>query len=213
MKQIIIALTLLIANTTLAQEIKPELESKVESKIVYGIGGSLVVNGHYTSDDLTISSTSGSYSANYDVTNGFSLDLSAMKSEQNSWGFLGVLSLGQERKIDGGAVAGVAVSMPNTKFRTHSISANTVYRWDKFYLPFGLNYSTTSISGDATITSVSGGLGYQLGAGYFIDENLAVDYTAIHSLVKINGKSGNTLYNYGNGYLTEVHIGLKYYFK
>lgn len=208
---LLIASTLLITHTAFAQEVEP----KTESKIIYGVGGSIVLNSHYTTSDLTISSTSGSYSANYDLSNGFSLDLSAMKAEQNNWGFLGVLSLGQSRKIDGGAVAGTAISTSGdeTKFTTHTIAGNAVYRWDKFYLPFGLNYNTTTISGDSTITSVSGGLGYQLGAGYFIDENLSVDYTAIHSLVKINGKSGNTTYNYGNGYLTEVHVGLKYYFK
>lgn len=207
MKRLLIASILIFISTAFAQENVDEYE------IMYGLGGSIVLNSHYTTNDLTLSSASGSYSANFDLSNGIAVEGSIIKTKKNAWGLSGVLSLGQQRSVDGGVVAGVAVNNSTLKISSHSISGNALYRWDNLFLPFGLNFNATSISNDPTITSVSGGIGYQIGAGYFINENVAIEYTAIHTSVKINGKSGNTIYNYGNGFLTEAHIGFKYYFK
>lgn len=96
-----------------------------------------------------------------------------------------------------------------------NVYANVVYRWEQFYIPFGLNSSGVGVSDPPVpLKELTGGMGAQVGIGHEFHKNFAVE--GLLRVLSVNGKkqtdsvSGTT--NVGSGTLSGAQIGLKAHF-
>ena len=94
-------------------------------------------------------------------------------ASKNSWGWGGGISFTSFTwdKATGGGIT------TNTTGSTNVLSPfiNAVYRWDKIFIPFGLNISSLAHNGASTFMSANkGGLGGQLGVGIILNENFTL---------------------------------------
>jgi hypothetical protein len=178
--------------------------SKIEFKNITATAGNL--------------SGTGSMTMNSDSAAGLGIDFT--QSESNDWGWSAGASYDSERKINsmnltlnGTSGSGVYVLKPTFSFVL--LYANAMYRWGKFYLPFGLNYSipTFNRSADAVGTlSVGGALGAQFGGGFQASERVSVE--VLNRIVGVTATStaGAYAYDYGTGYSGGLQLNLKYSF-
>lgn len=161
-------------------------------------------------DSATISGTSGySYELEYD--NSFSIEADARYLPQNSWGFITGLTYDFDRKLNTATLTGNGVSSSEDgqgrKLRTTVAYASAVYRWEKFYLPFGLNYSDVTIT-PSTNLSISGSVGVQLGIGYYVKDNFAIEAISRTLTARLKAPTSD----FGTGHLTSIMLTAKYIF-
>ncbi|RYZ63277.1 MAG: hypothetical protein EOP05_23910 [Proteobacteria bacterium] len=95
---------------------------------------------------------------------------------------------------------------------TSRVYANAIYRWDAFYLPFGINFLLPKVEdGPLIFKNKSGSVGGQVGAGYYVHENFATEFVVRASHVNLGGvASGTNYYSYGDGYLFSANLIAKF---
>jgi hypothetical protein len=177
-----------------------------------GVGASLNTSATLHFNQVTVSTGVGSYIVEMQAEDVASIELEARNMDQQSWGFIGGLTYDFERKFTGGRITGFGgtVTLGSTdpaKLKTSVLSANAAYRWENFYLPFGLNYSFVKYTPPASFTgevSVGGGLGGQLGVGYYISDSIVLEATSRAVLVKLKSTSSSGDVDYGTGYLSSL---------
>ena len=91
---------------------------------------------------------------------------------------------------------------------------NALYRFNQFYIPFGVNFSAPILEYQNTSTTleVTGGVGVQFGLGYFINDSLAAEFFVRSIGLTLTADSGTTKAEYGRGTLTGAGFGFKYLF-
>lgn len=191
-----------------------------ESSWQFALGGSLSLSSSARFDSITVSNTAGTLTAQLDYSNSISLELEARNMKANSWGFVGGLSLDREQEITGGTISGAGSFVVLTggnpsKIQTNTIYGSAVYRWNQFYLPFGLNISSvkyTPPSGYTGTASAKGGVGGQLGVGYYFSENFALEGHSRAIGLKLSGANSGSTFDYGDGFLSRLVITGKYIF-
>lgn len=64
-----------------------------------------------------------------------------------------------------------------------TLFGNVVYRFDKLYIPFGLNFSSVIVKAPSAEidSSSSGGLGYNINIGWMFTESIALEFGMISS--------------------------------
>lgn len=198
---------------------EPQVQEKTSNLMEgwrFGIGGSVSLVSKLKFNDVVISGYSGKYDVDFDFKNGFSLELDARTMNPQSWGFMGGLSYDSEREVssltvtDGSGLSSSG-SISGMKIQTTVIYGNAVYRWNEFYLPFGLNLSKVNAT-TAASNSTSGGLGLQLGVGYYINENFVIEALSRATAVKLKTSSASTDVDFGTGYMSNLMITGKYIF-
>lgn len=135
-----------------------------------------------------------------------------------AWGFTGGLQLGSEAKADkyeikqgGTTTKGDA----DAKIQLTTLYGNAVYRWHWIYLPFGLNVTSvkmTPSSGYTGSIDSKGGIGTQVGVGFLVHPNIALETHMFINNWKLEGKSGTTTFDYGTGSLFSWKLQAKYVF-
>lgn len=139
------------------------------------------------------------------------------RTPEDSWGFIGALTYDFERKMDSikarARYKGFTADMKSTDtgmgIQTTSLEANAVYRWDRAYLPFGMNVSKHEFSvRSGTSPTVDGLLGAQLGFGFYATENVVVEIwsRAIGYRIHISDV------DYGPAYLGAMQLNTKFLF-
>lgn len=104
------------------------------------------------------------------------------------------------------------------KLQTTVLSGSAVYKMTHFYIPFGMNYTLANYDnnkwdGDfSTSGGKSGGIGFQLGAGYEFDNAISVEFMVRSLGLALSERSSAYTQNYGSGYLYSGNIGLKFFF-
>lgn len=172
-------------------------------------------------DDAFVSTTSGSgkVEATYKTANSVGLGVTWAKMKPQSWGFLGNLVYEPGREINsvtfkgpgGTATANATGTKPKVSFLI--IEGNAVYRWNSFYLPFGLNVNAPTLSDtDGANVDISGGLGIFLGGGFILGDNSSVEIFVRTISMNMTESSGTTHINYELGTMTGVGFGYKYWF-
>lgn len=181
----------------------------------FGIGGSLssmVANFRETKVGANQSEVLIGYKG------GVSLDLDARYMRPQSWGFLGALILNTNREEDtltettsSGATFTGTITEKGT-ISSHSLMANAVYQWDIYYLPFGINMSTYKYDAKLGSATSKGGVGIQIGSGWWINDNFAIELWYKSTSVELKRTVGTTEYNFGNGSLAQFLVSGKYIF-
>ncbi len=186
----------------------------------FGLGGSLSLSSKLKFDTVTTTGAVGNLVADLDYSNELSIEIEARKLNQMNWGFIGGLTYDAERKLTGGSVTGsgfsVAVNSGDpSKIQATIIYGNAVYRWNQFYLPFGLNVSSIKFTPSSSYrgsSSVDGGLGGQLGVGYYINNNFVTEAYSRVVAVKLRSTTSSSTTDYGTGFLSNFMLTGKYIF-
>ncbi len=187
----------------------------------FALGAGYILGSNTEFDDVKISAGGNTVSgeAEFDLEQTFVIAIEGRYSPRQSWGFMGGLNYEGERKIEGGSVSGpgfqVTFGALNEKVQVTTLYGSAVYRWDSFYLPFGLNYSVLKYKADpssAASVDEGGGIGAQLGVGWIFQDQFALE---LHSWVTTNDlkvtASTGTL-DYGSGMTSNLVLVGKYLF-
>jgi hypothetical protein len=201
---------------------KPAIEQSSKSgwNFAIGLGYSLSSKLKFDNGVGTSSGSSTSFSTDLDYKNTYSLSFEGRNMPSNSWGFMGGIQFDGEREFDGGTITSGGItatvsSSGGSKIQFTNLYANAVYRWDQFYLPFGLNVSSvkfTPASGSTGTSDASGGVGAQLGAGFALNENVALELFSRVVAIKLKGTTSTSTTDFGTGYLSTLIFQGKYIF-
>lgn len=203
------------------QEERPAANTFKEFKRFEWIG----INIYYTAADearfndveVTESGSSGTVEAEFSVETGIGFGASFMSMEERSWGFSGGVNFEPAREIKsvtftgpGGTATGV---LSSTKMSVLFFEGNAIYRWDKFYLPFGLNFSIPRLTSPSSSTvDIKGSVGAFVGAGFLLNDNCALELFARSIGFNMTEKTSTTTIDYGYGALTGAGLGFKFLF-
>lgn len=187
---------------------------RLRSHFTLGVGANTATKIEYDSVTFTSGADSVKGEVTLDVGSAAQFSAGVMASCERCWGFSGQLTIESKRDVksfkatleDGTVITAVAgANKPTMQFNV--LEANTLYRWDQFYLPFGLNYSVgvkySLPSGSVNTTITPGGaLGMQAGAGFLFAEHLRLEL-----LVQMIGSTlketiPGTQADFGTGYMT-----------
>jgi hypothetical protein len=184
-----------------------------------GLGFSLASKAKFDNGTVTTGGSSYTFTGDLDYKNAAVLEASGRYMPENSWGCILGLQIDGEREFDSGTitVAGLNVSLSSadSKLQVSNLFANAVYRWNQFYLPFGLNVSSakfTAASGFSGTSDSSGALGAQVGVGYLPDEHWALELMSRAIGFKLKTATSTATADYGTGYLSTLIFAGKYYF-
>lgn len=190
--------------------------------------GRLGVSLYYSSanelefDKAKTNTSSAEVNVNFKLENAVGVGLHYMRAKPNAWGYSVGGLLESTRKFKGFTVSAngnsITVNATNddTKLTLLIAEGNALYRFENFYIPFGLNFSIPVLEYVSTSSKVEalGSIGIQFGMGYFINDNLSAEiyYRSIGMQLKETSNSNSDEVDYGYGYLRGVALGVKYLF-
>jgi hypothetical protein len=186
----------------------------------FGVGGAYALPENFVSTNGTVSGYSGTFSVSGQYYGTVAVELDARILRKESWGFIGALTYdGQHYFLSGTATVGgqtTSLSGNPSSIQTTVLSGSAAYRWGYFYLPFGLNFNTltyTPPSGFAGSASSGGGLGAQLGVGFYITDKVTLELIerSLTGTLTTTTSTGVTT-NYGTVALTGTRLVCKYLF-
>lgn len=170
--------------------------------------------------DARAGATTGEAEFDYEKT--YSLIAEARYLPANDWGVLLGLNYEGQRQFDGGTIKGGGVVVTLTggsdasKVQFSTLYASAAYRWNEFYLPFGLNYSvvkfTPASTGGNQAYDASGELGAQLGVGWFFEEHFAIELHSWVTGMNLRTGSGAAEIDFGSGIFPHLFLMGKYAF-
>lgn len=202
-------------------EEKPSESSTVNKKLRFGIGAFLSTANKLRFDSMKFRSGGAEYTGNasYSTDNVLGLQGEISTMEQESWGFNGGVTIEGKRNLSSyevsiGGASGAGSTTGGIALNVVTLYGNALYRWEKVYLPFGLNISVPSVENpSAALQNLRGGLGVQVGVGYMFNENFTA-YTEVRAL-SFSGPAnsyGTSTIELGTGFLTGFNIGVKGFF-
>ena len=154
---------------------------------------------------------SATYSLQYAATT--SLELDFRKLNKNSWGWVSGFEYEPERALT--VINGISAGSSSvSKYQTTFLHIGAAYRWDIFYIPFGLAYGLTkftpapSFSGTGTAEN---GVGAFFGFGWYLGEDFAIEYVSRSATTSLKMVSGANSEN-TSGVLGSALLNLKYFF-
>lgn len=199
----------------------PTYEKAARWRFAVGLGYTMTSKLKFDSGYATSASGSGDISADMNYKNATVISAEARFQPQNAWGFLVGLQVDGERELDGGTlVAGGTTYTMNggsgaSKIQVSNIYGNAAYRWEQFYLPFGLNLSSfnfTPAVGFIGTEDSSGGIGAQVGIGIIPSESFAFELYSRVLGVRLKTTSSSGTADYGYGYFSSILFQGKFIF-
>ncbi|AFY00440.1 hypothetical protein [Bdellovibrio bacteriovorus] len=167
----------------------------------------------------TTSSGSGNLNAEFGTDSSVGIGLTFARMKPQNWGISTSLLLEVGRKINtikftgsGGTASG---NFTGTKPKLSFLigEAGLAYRWNTFYIPFGLNLSIPTLTDtDGSSVEIYGGLGAYFGAGVLLTENSSIDFIIRSVALNMTQTSGTSSIDYGRGSMTGFSLGYKYWF-
>lgn len=202
---------------------QPDSGNSSKWRFAVGLGSS--TNIKQTFDKVKVSDNSGfdTGTITYEWQSTPEITLSLIKSVSNSWGksvnFTYVTQqklTGASYTIDGGGGGTLVITDP-AKSESYILDSSWFYRWNSFYLPFGFNYSvhkyTLPTSSTGYSVDVTGGLGAQLGIGFFLGNKFSIEVKSRalnYNLSFKNPSANNYKGDFGSSYLSSLHLTLKF---
>ena len=185
-------------------------------RISIGLGLSLSPTIRF--DEVRQPGYAGSVGVEVETSNGVAVSADVRYLRKNSWGFLGGVSYEPKRDIKSLKVSSGNVSISSSVSTVEGFSdwlfeGNAAYRWEGWYLPFGINYSYFQYTSEPGYTGgweLSGGLGLQLGVGYYLNRNLAIELWS--RATTLNFKlinSGVTTLDFGRGVYSSGFLSIR----
>lgn len=140
---------------------------------------------------------------------------------KHAWGFIGGLDYEGQRQFQSGSFSGGGQTVQLTggsgasKVQFTSVYASAVYRWEDFYLPFGLNFSFinfTPAAGATATGTTQGGVGAQIGIGYQFNDWFALEAYSWATAMQLNIADSSTSLSTGTGYVPDFVLFAKFLF-
>jgi hypothetical protein len=145
-------------------------------------------------------------------------------SDPNRWGFDAGFSVDFPRSITsvdgslagpGDGFTGYGTLDPAAQITLYSLYGNMIYRWERLYIPFGINISGASVtSAPLGLSERTSTVGLQFGLGYYLFDNLALEalvrsvaFDAMSSNYSVSGNS-----DFDSGTMTSLNLGIKVLF-
>lgn len=206
MKKIISALLVLLPLNILAAD---------DGKWSFGL--SIGYSPNYL---VTMESTQAGTTEKYEMEYASSTEFGATlwRMPKNDWAFMAAADIGKERKleklIDNGITYTPTAGQAVPTFQTHFIRVGTAYRWETFYIPFGLSYGITKMTIPTSGTlDVKGGIGGFFGLGWNINDTVVIEYIGRSALMEYTFKpaSGGPTET-GKGVIGSALLNLKVMF-
>lgn len=175
--------------------------------------------GHYAQFGLDVN-TIGSFQdteagdVDFKFENGFMLGYEYRQIPSQGWGKSFGVMYHTKRDVDKLQVDGFTFDITSSpaNIALLTLTANIHYRWEKFYLPFGINFTSVQFEPadtfDGSVDS-KGGFGINFGLGWVIHDDWAVEYTAHSSSWTLDTDD----YDYGTGTIAVATLAAKYRFK
>lgn len=176
-----------------------------------GLSHSIGANTKYENIQYTDGTNSLLGKGEVTYEDGLSFDFESRNLKPNSWGFLGGLTYDLTRKEKRAVVnfGNVTVnSEVGGNLQMTFLYGSAAYRWNEFYLPFGLNYNIVNYKSEGTTTT--GGIGAQLGFGYYINEEFL--FELLSRSASLNQKStdpNGSSVDFGAAYFTSLMLSIK----
>lgn len=150
--------------------------------------------------DLMVSGMTNNISS-FDVERSWGVLGSFQYMPFHNWGFLSTLNIENTRRIISTVTPfsmTPAFDGKNDKIRIVNLTANAIYRWGSFYIPFGINLSHVSYSADGSGAHVQthAGWGTQGGIGWIFDRNWSFDLMSKTMSFSFDQDSGGTSTRY-----------------
>ena len=164
--------------------------------------------------DGTNSSSGGD--SEIDFEPGFSLGYEFRSVDPSSWGASFGLEYHAKRDLEEVTFSGTTFTPTSDDVANINIVylyANLIYRWDVFYIPFGLNIAsveyTPADSYNGNVKSESG-VGFNFALGWELGDSFLIEYGVKSSTYSLSEKSGSDEIDYGEGAIAVSTLSLKY---
>lgn len=189
--------------------------SKPKIRLAFGLGFN--TTGTAESDVRIVNLSNGATgigSLEFDVESGISLNAEARILRKNGWGFSvgGDLDLIREVKsatvTAGGNTETISANEPG-EWTALVLYGNLVYKWENFYIPFGLNVNAINYS-EVGLDTTSTGVGAQLGIGFETESNFAFEIYSRALTFDFNYVDSNLDVYFEDGIMSDVTFRVKY---
>tara|TARA_B100001971_G_scaffold215185_1_gene259394 strand:+ start:78871 stop:79506 length:636 start_codon:yes stop_codon:yes gene_type:complete len=193
-----------------------EENSNSDFKHSVSFGFDLATTGSFEdgeSDDIT-----GPFDSELIFDSGLSIGYEYFEAKEESWGKGFGVSYHNSREVEELVIDGEDYDITGdaAEITLLKVYANLIYRWNTFYIPFGVNITSVSYeppsSYDGSVES-TGGLGFNFGLGWFVTEQFAIEYMGSSNIWTLEAKSDSSETDYGDGVLAVATLKLKYIFK
>lgn len=181
--------------------------------LTYNTSGSLMF------EDASMSGTSGNFNGEYEVEleNSFGYSVGVTYSPRHSWGFnIGVAGdfkrrVKSEKATQSGYEPAEYTLTEDYYVRFTYLNANAIYRWDNFYLPFGLNYAVMNSDDELYLFKhATSNPGVQAGVGFYANDFLAFEFLIQATSFRTGGVSNSgDYYELGTGTFVTGSLALK----
>lgn len=153
-----------------------------------------------------------------DTEPGFNINFEARFLQKHGWGLTMGLDFDFDREVKSGTISsgGTTISVSETddpdSFTSVVGYGNLVYKWENFYIPFGLNLSYIDYKSTGLNVNTTPSIGAQLGLGYETDSNFALEmYSRVLGL-EMDYIDGNYDVSFEEGLISNIAFRVKYIF-
>lgn len=190
---------------------------------------SIADTGHYISlgyDLRTIAqfddtyATDGTDSASgFDVKfrfdSGLALAYEYRQAKANSFGFAVGIDYHRDRDADTIEIDSTSLSLTGdvATISFTQLYINAIYKWESFYIPFGINYTSATYTPPNTYTgtlSSDSGIGINFGLGWEVGDKFLIEYGVKSSAFSIKSQDGQNIADYSDGALATSTLWLRY---
>ena len=176
---------------------------------------------HLKFDDGKVESSGAKFDADFKLESAVGVGLHYMRAKPYAWGYSvgGLLETTrniQSVSFSGGLSGTGSVDSDNFKLTLLIAEGSALYRFENFYIPFGLSVGIPVLEYKSDISKIeaTAGVGLQAGLGYFVNDNLSVEayYRVIGIKLVSTELATDNKTDFGYGYLRGATIGIKYLF-
>lgn len=184
-------------------------------KLGFGLGYS----PNYMVDPAGSGSLAGApYTIKYELEykSATSIQLDYWNLSNNSFGFISGVQYETQRTISKAKLDGINVNVDSAtfaKFQTNFLYAGVAYKWNIFYIPLGLTYGLNTIvpAAGPGATTTENGFGFMWGLGWFLKDDIVIEYASRTAAIKIKYVNGADFENVSGTVATSI-LNLKYFF-
>lgn len=168
--------------------------------------------------NVTTTTASGTVEVDYGLESSVGLGVSFASMHPQGWGYLANVFYERARAFKSATIKGSAGATTVTNSGSSSTIAffvaemNAVYRWDSFYMPFGLNVSAPTISEDMNGVSYYGSLGVFWGGGFILSDNATLEIFIREIAIRMKQYTSTSTIDYGSGTMTGFGAAFKFWF-
>lgn len=168
--------------------------------------------------NVTTTTASGTVEVDYGLESSVGIGVSFASMHPQGWGYLANIFYERAREFKSATIKGSTGATTITSSGSSSTIAffiaemNAVYRWDSFYMPFGLNVSAPTISEDMSGVSYYGNLGVFWGGGFILSDNATMEIFIREIAIRMKQYTSTSTIDYGSGTMTGFGAAFKFWF-